>query len=903
MLNTLRMYPFWLLLLVLSFVSACAGGKANVREEGRAAPAQGEDEAVARPTVYQLPNGLTVVLREERSAPVVAMQMWVRVGGADEVESQAGIAHVFEHMLFKGTDKREVGQIGREVSAAGGDINAYTSNDQTVYHLTLASRFFDTGLDILADATQNSSFDPEELRKELEVVVEEIRRGRDNPDRALHEAMSGKMFPRHPYGRPVIGSEETVRSLTRQQILDFFKNWYAPNNMTLVIVGDFETAEAREKIAAAFRGFESNPDLSRERPGQAAQNEFRFVHEIKPFQQERLAMGFHIPPINDEESWAMDVISDMMSGSSNGLLISELVHRLRLATSVYTYSWTPVDPGYFVAGATYDPQKRPEVIRQSLRILFDLANGDVPEDRLEFAKSKVAADFVYQMETAQGMASQLGFFKVIAGDIDFDRKYLDYIAGLTPTDIAEVARKYLHPENLTLAVVSDEDAGKADEVKVASIVSDEWERARKRAPALKVVEREQIEGTTVVRFDNGTSLLVTPDPSLPIVSITGGFLGGLRNEPAEWAGITNFMTGALTLGTENLTREQLVARLEDINGSLSFRENYDNVSFSMRYIQDEETVGYPGLDIFADVVQRASFPAEEVESVRQRILPQFRLRQDNLFELGLLEFLPAMFGENGYGRMGLGDEEVVRRIQRDDLRDYKEDVLRSDSMVVSVVGNVEAERFIEEYARRFASHRAQGEFRVAELDFPAHNRPVSGVVEKGKAQSHIFYGWPGPDIRSDDRYAFEVMNAIMAGMGGRLFLQLRDRQSLAYSVTSILPLRYEAGTWLVYIATAPDKVDEAVTGVKEQIRLLRERGVSEREVEEAKSFLIGNMAVDLQTRIARASTMANGELSGLGFRFAFDEYPERIDAVSVEDVNRVAREYLLSDRVTFVLVK
>src|SRR3989338_6988287 len=192
----------------------------------------------------KLNNGMTVILEEDHSAKVVAFQMFVRVGSADENEKEAGIAHVFEHMLFKGTEKRKVGQIAGEVEAAGGYINAYTSYDQTVYHLAVASRYFDTGLDIISDAIQHSSFDPNELKKELEVVLEEIRMNEDNPGRTLYKNILSTAFTTHPYKRPVIGFTDTVKSFTREQILNFFKKWYAPNNMTLVIVCDFYKNQA-----------------------------------------------------------------------------------------------------------------------------------------------------------------------------------------------------------------------------------------------------------------------------------------------------------------------------------------------------------------------------------------------------------------------------------------------------------------------------------------------------------------------------------------------------------------------------------------------------------------------------------------------------------------------------------
>src|SRR5258708_5698735 len=181
------------------------------------------------PGLCELPTGLTVVLQPSHASRVVGFQAWVAVGSADEPPELAGIAHVFEHMLFKGTARRGVGQIAQEVEAAGGEINAWTSFDQTVYHLVLASRFFDTGLDILSDALQSSSFDPSELERELKVVLEEVKQGEDNPSRVATQALFGAAFTRHPYRRPVIGYTKPVKSVTRERLPDCFHRPSVPN--------------------------------------------------------------------------------------------------------------------------------------------------------------------------------------------------------------------------------------------------------------------------------------------------------------------------------------------------------------------------------------------------------------------------------------------------------------------------------------------------------------------------------------------------------------------------------------------------------------------------------------------------------------------------------------------------
>ena len=282
--------------------------------------------------VFKLSNGLEVVLEENHAAPVVAFQAWVKIGSADEPPDMAGIAHVFEHMLFKGTKKRGVGQIAREVESAGGEINAWTSHDETVYHLVLASRFFDTGLDILADTMMNSSFDAGELERERKVVLEEIKQGLDDPERQAGQGLFQNVFDVHPYGRPIIGNEATVQRLGREDILAFFTKHYVASNVTLVVVGDFDIDGAKEKIRQAFspmpKGVAVGP-----RPVQPEQSALRIQAVSRDVKEAQLLFGFHTPAINHPDIAALDLLAVLLGQGESSRLNLEVVRNRQLATN------------------------------------------------------------------------------------------------------------------------------------------------------------------------------------------------------------------------------------------------------------------------------------------------------------------------------------------------------------------------------------------------------------------------------------------------------------------------------------------------------------------------------------------------------------------------------------------
>ncbi|MGH7961482.1 MAG: M16 family metallopeptidase, partial [Candidatus Binatia bacterium] len=266
---------------------------------------------------FTLDNGLRVIIQEDHFAPVVAIQIWVKAGSADETADVAGAAHVHEHMIFKGTAHRPVGAIAAEVESSGGQINAFTTADHTVYHVVLASRHFATGLDILADAIQHATFDRHELEKELQVVMEEWKRGEDSPTTRAATELFRLAYTLHPYGRPVIGYRETIEALNRERVLNFYQRWYHLTNMTLVIVGDVDRETTRQEVVRLFapRGTMTLP--VRPRVPEPPQQGLRLSIMDMNVEESYLYLGFHIPAAEHDDVFALDLLSYILGGGES----------------------------------------------------------------------------------------------------------------------------------------------------------------------------------------------------------------------------------------------------------------------------------------------------------------------------------------------------------------------------------------------------------------------------------------------------------------------------------------------------------------------------------------------------------------------------------------------------------
>src|SRR5215469_11410034 len=312
---------------------------------------------------FELDNGLRVVFEEQHASKVAAFQVWVNAGSADEQPHEVGLAHLHEHMLFKGTGRRRPGEIAREIEERGGEINAWTSFDQTVYHVVLASQFAQVGLDVLADAIRNSAFDAEELSKEIEVVCEEIRRANDLPARRASRDLFATAYRVHPYRRPVIGTEDSVRSFTRERVLGFYGRNYAPPNMVLAAAGDFSEEDLKRWADELCGGdWGRTYGGSQPRPPEPPRAEQRLLVREDEAKEAYVNLAFGIPSVEHEDAPALDLLAVLLGQGEASRLVLEVKRKRSLVNDIRAFAYTPRDPGLMVASMTLPPQKIVEAL-------------------------------------------------------------------------------------------------------------------------------------------------------------------------------------------------------------------------------------------------------------------------------------------------------------------------------------------------------------------------------------------------------------------------------------------------------------------------------------------------------------------------------------------------------------
>jgi zinc protease len=851
----------------------------------------GGKEGTAEITRSRLENGMGVVLLEDHSAPVSAYQIWVEVGSADEGLSEAGISHLIEHMIFKGTNERRAGEIAGAIERYGGRINAYTSYDNTVYYVVITSRSQGEGLKILADAIQHPSFDPQELAREKEVVIEEIRMGEDDPGHLLHRSLFKESFQRHPYGRPIIGNADKVKAVSRGKVLDYYRRWYCPRNMVFVGVGDFSTPQLLSRLRKLFAS-PSRPLPSRRRLQESSQGSFRPLVMQKAIKERYFALGFHIPNVKDKDTYALDLLSACLGQGESSRLQQELRLKQGLVSSIYAYAFTPKDPGLFVIEGEFQPGAIQQGIKAIIRELSRIKDAGIDEEELRKAKVMVETAFTYDRETVQGEAGKLGYFEMIRGDATKEKGYLQEISRVGIAEIQAVARRYLRWKNLTLCILVPEGEKEtldphALERAVSGLVD--------KAPT--VSETQEIKK---IVLENGVTLLFRENHSVPVVGITGVFLGGVRFEKKSEAGITRFLSEMLTRGTELHTVSQLAREVDSLGATLETFSGRNSFGVQAKGLSKDFS---QLMGLVAEVITKPSFPQDEVEKVRAEVLAALGRERDNMMEWTMQVLRETLYERHPYRLNILGTEETIEGIRRRDLIRYYEHYALPQNLVLAIVGDAGWEEVLAS-----ARDDLRGMRSAPFSPPPIPQEPAPGGIRKReevvreKEQVHIALGFLGTTLHDRDRFPLEVLEAALGRQGGRLFTQLRDKEGLAYVTAFFVRSDLDPGYLGVYLATSPPKEAQALQGIERILREVRDSGISQAELEQAQEYLMGNYAINLQGPRAMASAMAFDERYGLGGDF-YQRYPQEIERVTRADVLRVARRYIALDSYAVVTVR
>lgn len=847
-----------------------------------------------KPAKYKLKNGLTVLLADSRKSPVVSVQMWVRTGSADERPSEAGISHFIEHLVFKGTRHFGVGEIASTVEGDGGELNAYTSFDQTVFHVTIASAQADTALKVIAEMMGHPRFDPVEIDREREVVIEEIKRGNDSPGRRSSQLLFSTAYRKHPYGRPVIGYEDIIRKVSVETLKKYYAERYCPENMFLLVAGDFDRAEMKEKIRRFYGDFDENP-LRKVKRAKEAKPAARVTVEKAPFKESHVNLCWRIPPVDHADVPGLDALALILGQGDSSRLTQRLRMENTLVNSIGASAFTPLDDGIFTVGLSLDAVNIGPALAEVSGVMSRFFAEGPTADELAKAVVNLASDTIYSLETVDGLARSFGSMEFYLHDPLAFKGYLKTLTALKPADVARLARKYLKPDRLVATVLTDgQDAPIKSEI--AKFRKSYYPKATPKFSSMESAKRAiklrgGIQGTPVenpirkVKLPGGGFLLLKRQPETPTVSFRLAVGGGLAAEPEGKDGLNELLTRTWAAGGAKFSELELNREVDAMAAGFSTFAGRNTIGLNADFISSFDSRMWA---LIEDCVRAPSLPAEVFARERTLLLRQTQMRKDHPSSVCMRAFNESMFAMHPYAKDAYGTENSLPALEAEDLRGLYGTLVRRGNFAAAVVGDFDPDVWVKRI-EGLVSSLPQGPSMLKEVPHAGPAGDIRIFNRLDKEQTHLVIGMKGLGIKDPRRWALAVMQAILAGQGGRLFIELRDKKSLAYSVSPIQMEGLGTGTFGAYIACSPEKAALAEKMIRQEFVKLVESNVGPEELTRARRYLIGRTAIDLQKKSTTATSILFDELYGNDPMESL--HPERwYEQVTASDVRELAED-------------
>lgn len=845
-----------------------------VGERPAAEPAQG-------PGVTVLENGLTVVVQPDARFPLASLRLYVRAGSAWETPREAGLSHLLEHMVFKGTKRLGTGEAARTIEAAGGEFNAGTSFDYTVYYADMPSANWRLGLDVIQDMALNAVVDPAELESERKVVVSELEMGEDDPGRRQFKALQEMLWPGTSYGWPIIGTRESLAGISRADIKDYVRRRYQPRNMLLLAVGDVSEAEVLAEARKYFGTLRNSGSMEPARELSLPLFTGPSVRvEHGKWNKAYVTLAFPVPGLKREQAVGLDLLAQVLGGDATSRLYRTWKYEKRVVDQISAECMTLERGGAFLIQATMDADKVSAFTSGVAGDLAALKPEDFTAEELARAKLNMEEQLFRSKETLGGLANKLGWFAFFENGQVSEDNYLFALQNADTVMLRSVADAYLRPERLAGVYLLPEGA-KADAAGLAEAVERSWPRGKDGDAAKAAGPRGEPEIVTV----HGVPVALLPDATLPYTSIDISWPGGMALNTDGPQGLADFAATYLGKGAggmDYLTRQVFLSDRASSVGAGARRDGFSiSARFPTRFTADI-------LPLIEATTLAPDFPESELTRVRQEQLAALKRREDRPLGLAFRRLFPFLFSGPGYGSLVLGTPESIEATTPAQARAFWQRQ-RGLPFVLSVCGDFDRDAVLA-LARRLRG--GIGQPTPFAQPAPAWTEARSETLKlPGRNQVHLLKVFPAPGLTAPDSPALAVLKEVLSGQSGLLFRELRDRQGLGYSVTAMLWQTPQTGFIAFYIGTEPDKAEQALKGFDEAIASLQAAELPADEVRRAVNIISGDYWRERQSISSRSSEAASLMTMGLPLDFA-EKQIEAAGKVTPADLKALAAKIL-----------
>jgi len=884
---------------------------------------------------YRLPNGLDIILHVEHRVPIVHVEVWYKVGSKDEVAGKTGFAHLFEHMMFQGTKHIPEDAYFKYLSQAGASArNGSTGMDRTNYFETLPASQVELGLWLessrMGFLLERPSF-KETFANQRDVVKNERRQRVENvPLGGVSRLELETLFPvEHPYHHEVIGSMADLDAASEADLRDFYNRYYAPGNAVLLIAGDIDVAVTKGLIEKYFGPIAAGPAITRPAvpPVPAPQAERRLTMEAN-INLPRGQMVWTTVPVFAPGDAELDMVANILGEGKSSRLYQRLVRDLKIAQSVSANHGSRLYGGSFeISYTAMRGHTLAEIERVINEELDKLRTQPPTAEEVERVRNQIKTDLVRSMEPLAGLATRLLFYDVFAGEPDYLRRDLERYDNATKDTLSSFARKILSPTSrLTITVEPNPKApimgrlikaAAAPLDKADKLVSAETAAARVSVgqPAARVSpdatfraslpaagEKKPFKVPAVKRFRlrNGLPVILAESHKLPLVSVDLVVKSGSSANPKDEPGLASLTASLLDEGTKKRSASEIAGEIARLGASLSCYASWDASAVSLSVLSENLDHAAP---IWADVLLNPAFAKDDFDRVVANLLSSLAQRKDYPPIVAGQVYARALWGDaHPFGGPDSGTQASISKLGEADVKHFYDSFYTPNNAVLVIAGDITEKDVHAKIEPLLAAWKAK---KVPVLKMPKVEAPAKPrilLVDKPTApQSSIRLGLPGIERKNPDYYRALVTNQILGGSFRRLVMNLRETKGWTYGVGSQFDARRSAGPWTVGGEFVAAHTADAVEEILKEIEKMRSEDVTDKELADTKSEIIGAFPARFATAGQLASQMTALAVYDLP-PGDLDSFVAKITAVDKAQIRQMARKYFRPDNLTIVVV-
>jgi len=827
-------------------------------------------------TSETLKNGFKVIYTEDRSNPLVCLQLYVRMGSAWEADYESGFSHFTEHLVFKSSEKYPDSTIMERVTFLGGSINAYTEYDSTCFYVTLPSRFLKDGLEILAELVRHANYSEKEFAAEKKVVIEEFKQYQNDPEDFFIEESARLYFTKNPYAKPIIGDPENLKRSTHADLMKFYQKHYSANNCYLVAVGDIELSEICPMVDEFFGSWESY-DVPQQLPVSGDFPDNNLIHHFDRDISSDI-ISFAIPDLAEEheDSYALSMIGKAFCIGKNSRLYTRLFTEEKLVDSIKVNSISGINDGCSII--VIFPKKGAD-LNEIAKIFLEeyelIRRHGLTATELSDNKKELVFHYRYSYEYVEALASSLGGEEVLSSYEKFFR-YPELINSITTEKIGEISKKYFSANQINFYSIGKTgfDKAKLEEVLAVTEAAEE-----KHDSDVEFMEH---------RLDCGAKLLLKRVLGKPTIGISAAFEVSQLNETKENLGINMLTAGVMLHGNKKRSYQQFMNFCTSNGISFGISPRSETTSVKLKCFKEMLPMS---LELLYDVVVTPTFPMEHFSNIKQTYLSNIdRAKDYPTYYAGRL-WKQMMFGLQSNLMAREGKRATLNKLSLKQVKEWFAKHYNLQNMSLAIVGDFEFDDVIMQLNRLFKPVEVPFEKSEQKPHFkPGVTRRK--VMKKGMNQSVIHVGGFGCTTKDKTKNtAFHILAQIIGGDSDSImFDELREERGLAYSTEFNFTSTRNIGYFVASAIVDKDREKEALDTIIEILDDIRENGIDEEELIKTKNYVRGQRLMDDESVSSQAQTLAVLESIGLGYKY-YNERDARLEAVTLEQMNEIAKEY------------